>query len=48
MSVRDYLNEGGKLVHTGETAGSTTACSAATRRHLLRPQRRPDGGLRRE
>ena len=21
MAVRDFLNEGGKLVHTGETAG---------------------------
>ena len=30
LAVRDYLNEGGKLVHAGETR-RTTACSASGR-----------------
>ena len=41
MAVRDFMNEGGKLDHMGETgAGRRPARQANRRRHLLRPQRR--------
>ena len=49
LAVRDHLNEGGKLIHAGETA-ATTACSTTPRRrhrrHLLRARRRPRAAVR--
>ena len=36
LAVRDYLNEGGKLLQTGETTGYFGQLGAR-RRHLLRP-----------
>ena len=49
MAVRDYLNEGGKLVHAGETAQypGLPGISDVGRRPVLRAERRPDGGVRR-
>ena len=50
IAVRDFLNEGGKLIHAGETAGyygCSTTCSAGARRHLLRPRRRARSTVRR-
>ena len=50
IAVRDYLNEGGKLIHAGETTATTacsTSCSAALGGHLLRPRRRPRAAVRR-
>ena len=48
MAVRDYLNEGGKLIHAGETAQyeGLPGISDVGRRPLLRPQRRPDRRVR--
>ena len=44
MAVRDYLNEGGKLVHAGETAQYSGPPGHRRRGRwpLLRPQRRPE------
>jgi hypothetical protein len=42
LAVRDFLNEGGKLVHAGETAQfEGSRASATSSAALLRPQRRP-------
>ena len=47
MAVRDFLNEGGKLVYAGETAGYYGQLGGTARRHLLRARRRARAGLRR-
>ncbi len=39
LAVRDYLNEGGKLVHTGETAGYFGTLAGTAGRHLVRAGR---------
>ena len=48
LRVRDYLNDGGKLLHAGETAQyeGSPRHQRRRRRALLRPQRRRDGGVR--
>ena len=49
LAVRDFLNEGGKLIHAARPPSSRASRHQRRRRRpLLRPQRRPDGGVRRD
>ena len=46
LAVRDFLNEGGKLLHAGEMAQDYGIFEGLYRGPVLRPQRRPDGRVR--
>ena len=46
MAVRDFLNEGGKLVLRRRDGRLLRPARRRARRHLLRPRRRAGGGLR--